>query len=1158
MESQSETTQTVSALKLPLSVARPKGNGKLGGKPKGENRQPHFMASERIESLMNNLAQMKNQFDMKKKRRIKEKDRKRKKKKEKEKSLFHAVVNHTNVDYAALLWWDFMNCVSKKKDVIQYPRFTKLIIADLMKKFSNIPQRIDEDYHSIKDDVPLVSVYTTGNVLVRGMLILEKFLTEEIRATNDYKDYETVFVNVVVPMNQPQLVVFTQGTHRSTPRAHRTPTLTTASPQGKKRKQSVRETSSPQKSLKVTIIYALVACAFTLDIKPSWNLGFRGALRRMCRRQGYMIRDMERKCVTTNELWKVHGKVDQVLHDIVPQLAEKATNDLIKGNLKRVVADTVIQERDAFQAEEEETVIDEDEVIPEDETPELIIEFQNVNKRNGNTEEKKYILSLHKIYIEIFPEADLEEKMNRWVHKEFKNFNEDARENDKPDSLSEADFKYLNKNDIKDFYYLCRNKKANYRETKLMNSSITFIRSCVIWERVHDFSVENRELSNQDSEGQTPLHWAVDRDHVKAAKLLLIRNANVNLKVEFEVELSQRTDMISENSMTWRLEQGPLLIEKTIFLKTERCAGEEEKSLDNKSKRFLMPTKVVEAFLISRIQHFEHMLGFRPTCFTKQVERLLDSARQMEDSVAVNLRFYLSLNGEDIQVLRYESGKKYDPHFDYFNDPLIVRRGGHHIGNVLMYLSDVEKGGATFFHLKSFKHGSSRIRHIALYAYAVYALKCKFHCVIKYGYGNIMDKADVKHDEDDKGVIKDSKSKLKRHMVGNGKINMDMINELAEEYMEHVERGKRNQRKPGNYSGESKARNKRGRRRETLDEFIRGPGIGDRTRAMVGRNVSPRGYSERQSYRVKAEIPNFVGNLDIEAVLDWLNEVNKFFNIMDVSEEEQVKTTRGYLDEDETDDQRTVADYTGEFLRLQARCNLRETDEQSAARRKSMASKTGVGFRCINMESSNTYGSRSNQIKSTIPSTTTTTSCSKASGNVVDTNKESQPVNSNPYARPTVESGNEGLIIDEAFQEEDKELEYVEPLDEEVEQVTYVVQRTLCSLKTATIGLYLTHKPDRRVELDTGADTFLNSLPHAHAQSTKTFYKHQDSRIMKAQELKTKTSAQTLIYKIFLQRYQVYQGRLLASFQDDAKYEHVGQDTRSQGGKDDQDKRIKI
>ncbi|GJR21953.1 hypothetical protein Tco_0970480 [Tanacetum coccineum] len=43
---------------------------------------------------------------------------------------------------------------------------------------------------------------------------------------------------------------------------------------------------------------------------------------------------------------------------------------------------------------------------------------------------------------------------------------------------------------------------------------------------------------------------------------------------------------------------------------------------------------------------------------------------------------------------------------------------------------------------------------------------------------------------------------------------------------------------------------------------------------------------------------------------------------------------------------------------------------------------------------------------------------------------------------------------------------------------------------------------------------------------------------------------------IFLQDIN-YQGRLLASFQDDAKYEHVGQDTRSQGGKDDQDKQGK-
>nr|GEX49071.1 hypothetical protein [Tanacetum cinerariifolium] len=126
-----------------------------------------------------------------------------------------------------------------------------------------------------------------------------------------------------------------------------------------------------------------------------------------------------------------------------------------------------------------------------------------------------------------------------------------------------------------------------------------------------------------------------------------------------------------------------------------------------------------------------------------------------------------------------------------------------------------------------------------------------------------------------------------------------------------------------------------------------------------------------------------------------------------------------------------------------------------------MASKTRVGLRRLNIKSSSNYMSRPNPIQSTIPSTTTTTSSSKASGSDGDKNKESQPVNSNPYARPTgakcfrcgkpghrsnvcpkrstyysVESGNDGLISEDVFQEED-ELEYVEPLDREAEQVTY-------------------------------------------------------------------------------------------------------------------------
>nr|GEZ69277.1 retrovirus-related Pol polyprotein from transposon TNT 1-94 [Tanacetum cinerariifolium] len=67
------------------------------------------------------------------------------------------------------------------------------------------------------------------------------------------------------------------------------------------------------------------------------------------------------------------------------------------------------QEWDAW---EEENVIDKDEVIPKDVTPELMAESHNVDKQE-------------------FLELDLEEKLKRWVRKEFKTINEDASKEEK-------------------------------------------------------------------------------------------------------------------------------------------------------------------------------------------------------------------------------------------------------------------------------------------------------------------------------------------------------------------------------------------------------------------------------------------------------------------------------------------------------------------------------------------------------------------------------------------------------------------------------------------------------------------------------------------------------------------------------------------------------
>ncbi|CAD5188681.1 unnamed protein product, partial [Musa acuminata subsp. malaccensis] len=54
-------------------------------------------------------------------------------------------------------------------------------------------------------------------------------------------------------------------------------------------------------------------------------------------------------------------------------------------------------------------------------------------------------------------------------------------------------------------------------------------------------------------------------------------------------------------------------------------------------------------------------------------------------------------NGESIQILRYRDGQKYEPHFDYFHDPKNQALGGHRYATVLMYLSNVNKGGETVF-----------------------------------------------------------------------------------------------------------------------------------------------------------------------------------------------------------------------------------------------------------------------------------------------------------------------------------------------------------------------------------------------------------------------------------------------------------------------------
>ncbi|GJZ46725.1 hypothetical protein Tco_0600557 [Tanacetum coccineum] len=133
--------------------------------------------------------------------------------------------------------------------------------------------------------------------------------------------------------------------HKITPSAHRSPTISASPPVSKKRKQIAGESSSPRKSLKITIKQKQIVEKDDDDSEDRIEPGSHKdnlevvvddddkeretkddrmgrALRRMCRRQGYMIQDIERKCVTTAKFWETHNKIDDILHEVVPQISE--------------------------------------------------------------------------------------------------------------------------------------------------------------------------------------------------------------------------------------------------------------------------------------------------------------------------------------------------------------------------------------------------------------------------------------------------------------------------------------------------------------------------------------------------------------------------------------------------------------------------------------------------------------------------------------------------------------------------------------------------------------------------------------------------------------------------------------------------------------------
>ncbi|GJS91561.1 hypothetical protein Tco_0774197 [Tanacetum coccineum] len=202
--------------------------------------------------------------------------------------LFHAMINRTNVDYAALLWWDFMNNGKKRKQSVGE--------SSSPLKSLKITIRQQKVVEGEKDDDDSEDRLELGGHKENPKHVVDDDNKEKV---DEIKDDEI-----------GSLETRTEEMHTPIPTTPRSP----------------RKILSLDKNIVQELTDTILTPTATTSKDPhskrrisSKYSHLLGAHRRMCRRQGYMIKNMERKCVTIDEIRKVHKKVDQVLHKIVPQ-----------------------------------------------------------------------------------------------------------------------------------------------------------------------------------------------------------------------------------------------------------------------------------------------------------------------------------------------------------------------------------------------------------------------------------------------------------------------------------------------------------------------------------------------------------------------------------------------------------------------------------------------------------------------------------------------------------------------------------------------------------------------------------------------------------------------------------------------------------------------
>ncbi|GJW80995.1 hypothetical protein Tco_0144970 [Tanacetum coccineum] len=116
------------------------------------------------------------------------------------------MVNKRYVDYAELIWEDFSYQIDNRqlkkriREIMPYPRFTKVIINHFMSIHSSIPKEIPSGLHTIKDDDVLSRmkfIRIGEDVQEYRRAILDAMLTDDIKQSETYQMFIKYFTGLI-------------------------------------------------------------------------------------------------------------------------------------------------------------------------------------------------------------------------------------------------------------------------------------------------------------------------------------------------------------------------------------------------------------------------------------------------------------------------------------------------------------------------------------------------------------------------------------------------------------------------------------------------------------------------------------------------------------------------------------------------------------------------------------------------------------------------------------------------------------------------------------------------------------------------------------------------------------------------------------------------